>query len=294
MGRLMMKFWTLSLTLTAAAAGDLAAQTYLGPSPYLSRADSPYIPVLPVTFLDDFEDNRFDMPGVTGNGGIVVPGPITDSVDADDGLIDGFGTSGHTYFTGNGPAGLTFNFDATILGGLPTSVGVVWTDGEGNTSFEAFDASGASLGVHGPFSIADNKITGETAEDRFFGIDHTAGISAINIRNTAGGIEIDHLQFYAPGFLLTADQHAVAAGDPLILTTSGGMPGGTNLLAAVDVNGTPTFTRILISSFDSAGISTFAPTVPAGLSGLVVELLSIGFASSGTLQLSNIAEIDFL
>ncbi|MEP6656634.1 MAG: IPTL-CTERM sorting domain-containing protein [Betaproteobacteria bacterium] len=44
-------------------------------------------------------------------------------------------------------------------------------------------------------AIADASITGTTAEDRFFGVTNPGGISAIQISNTSGGIEVDHLQY---------------------------------------------------------------------------------------------------
>ena len=94
-----------------------------------------------------------------------------------------------------GAAGITFTFDATVLGHLPTQAGIVWTDGAGTTTFEAFGPGGVSLGQIGPVSIADGAITGETAEDRFFGVINAGGISAIHISNTSGGIEVDHLQY---------------------------------------------------------------------------------------------------
>jgi hypothetical protein len=36
---------------------------------------------------------------------------------------------------------------------------------------------------------------GETAEDRFFGVKDPRGIIAIKLSNSAGGIEVDHVQF---------------------------------------------------------------------------------------------------
>src|SRR4030095_13348976 len=69
------------------------------------------------------------------------------------------------------------------------------TDGEGTTLFEAFGPGGVPLGQIGPVAIADGSFSGTTAEDRFFGITNPAGISAIRISNTSGGIEVDHLQY---------------------------------------------------------------------------------------------------
>ena len=54
-----------------------------------------------------------------------------------------------------------------------------------------------SLGVIGPFDLGDAFNTGETAEDRFFGVSDAGGILAIRVANTnsSGGLEVDHVQF---------------------------------------------------------------------------------------------------
>src|SRR5213080_4377331 len=82
---------------------------------------------------------------------------LNGSVDADDGVIDGSGLAGDDWFFSPGSDGVTWTFDATVLGGLPTCVGVVWTDGAGPTTFEAFDANGVSLGTV-TANIADNSV----------------------------------------------------------------------------------------------------------------------------------------
>src|SRR5215475_10221716 len=49
--------------------------------------------------LETLEDALFNSPGVTrSTGSITNPGTITDSVDADDGNIDGSGLQGHSLF----------------------------------------------------------------------------------------------------------------------------------------------------------------------------------------------------
>lgn len=174
--------------------------TFTGPTPYLSRADSPFLAQINAgqMYLDDFECGVLSVPGVTPSAGSVVPPGfegLIDSVDADDGAIDGSGLGGHSFFSGDGATGITFTFNQTTLGAFPTQVGIVWTDGNGTTTFEAFDSIGGSLGTVGPVSIADGSNSGETAEDRFFGVTFAGGISAIKISNTSGGIEVDHLQF---------------------------------------------------------------------------------------------------
>ena len=172
----------------------------LGPTAYLSAADSPFAGgSFSYFYLENFEDHLLNVPGVTASaGGVtsVIFGPaIHDSVDVDDGAIDDSELKGDSYFSGNGAAGIKFTFDAGILGSLPTKAGIVWTDGFGTTTFEAFDQNGISLCTIGPVAIADGSFNGETAEDRFFGVTNAGGISAIFISNTAGGIEVDHLQY---------------------------------------------------------------------------------------------------
>ncbi len=190
--------WRLALLLPLAVASPAEAVTFFfEDTPYLSSADLPaglYAGGSP-TVLEDFEDGTLDF-GITVSGGRAIPPGRVDSVDADDGLIDGSGTDGRAWFIegGAGPAELVFT-----LPGLPTAAGIVWTDGDVNhiTFFEAFGPGMASLGVLGPFDLGDAFNTGETAEDRFFGVSDPDGILAIRLTNTnaSGGLEVDHVQF---------------------------------------------------------------------------------------------------
>lgn len=200
-----------SSSLAAAAAGLLmagfggmaqAAAINLGPSAYLSAADSPFTPAAYGYFhLEDFEDHAFNTPGVSASsGGVtsVVFGPqIHDSVDADDGSIDGSGLKGDSYFSSAGATGITFTFSALVLGALPTDVGIVWTDGGAGSSvtFRAYGANNEWLFTHTVSGFADGFNNGGTAEDRFFGVQNAAGVSAIFISTSSGGIEVDHLQY---------------------------------------------------------------------------------------------------
>jgi hypothetical protein len=143
------------------ATAHVGAQTFIGPTLYLSRNDSPFVASITAgtTYLETFESGALTTPGVTITGGsVITPSGITDCVDADDGAIDGSGTGGHSLF-GSGIAGITFTFDATALGDLPTQVGIVWTDGAGTTLFEAFGPGGVPLGQIGPVAIADGSIS---------------------------------------------------------------------------------------------------------------------------------------
>ena len=84
------------------------AQTFIGPLPYLSKNDSPFLASINAgtTLLETFESGALATPGVTASTGSAIgPGGLTDSVDGDDGSIDGSGTNGHSFFSGNGAAG---------------------------------------------------------------------------------------------------------------------------------------------------------------------------------------------
>jgi hypothetical protein len=192
----MKKVFTLSSIALLATTGF----TQIGPTPYLQSSDSPWAALIgnPGFYLEDFEDNALNTPGVTSDfGNPFGPSGIGDSVDGDDGNVDGSGTAGRSFFTGNAAQGIRFTFNSTILGGLPTHAGLVWTDGQiaGTTRFEAFDGSGASLGVI-TGNHADGNFGGGTAEDRFYGWVNAGGIGSIKMTHSGGGgLEVDHLQY---------------------------------------------------------------------------------------------------
>jgi hypothetical protein len=185
------------VTLSCASASHAAL---LGPTRYEQFSDSPFAGgSFDYFHLENFEDHLLNTPGVSADlGGVtsVLFGfGLTDSVDADDGTIDGSGLNGDSYFAPGIP-GIRFTFNASLLSGfLPNAVGIVWTDGGGLTSFKAFGPGGVDLGTIGPVNIADGSITGTTVEDNFFGIEGLGPIESILISNTAGGIEVDHLQY---------------------------------------------------------------------------------------------------
>lgn len=210
--------------LILALISTSAVAEYLGPLPYLafrnSSAGDSVSPFSKMVFkkfyLEDFEDGQLNTPGVsirelaTTNISLA----YSDSVDGDDGYIDGYATgSSRSLFSNFSLSSFTFDFSISELGGvLPTHVGVVWTDiGRNNggypsendiidnTTFEAFDSSGNSLGLIGPFSFGDRSIRRTTDEDRFLGVIHLEGISAIRISMPGkNNWEIDHLQYGFP------------------------------------------------------------------------------------------------
>ncbi|HEX2816099.1 MAG TPA: PEPxxWA-CTERM sorting domain-containing protein [Phenylobacterium sp.] len=179
--------------LLVAGSASSAYAGLIGPDVnYLSFADSPFAGLSFSYFhLDTFEPGS-SAPGATFSAGFIDgPGAEIDSVD-------GQGPNGHSLFSGNGAAGITFTFDKSVLGQLPTDAGIVWTDGDGpNRTFEAFDENGNSLGTiidSTPLFFSSGG-DGDFHNYRFFGATNAGGISSIFIANDGGGIEVDHLQY---------------------------------------------------------------------------------------------------
>lgn len=203
----------IALMLTSnTIAGEIGNFIFID-EPYLWSFDSPFDLNGPDSdfLLENFEDGFLNTTGLIGFGGEVRdPSNFTDSVDIDDGVIDGFGQEGHSYWAfadaENGPRA-RFEFDLKALGNFPTAVGLVWTDGNiiATTIFEAFGPDGKSLGVMEFFALGDGNGQGGTDEDRFMGVTFAGGISAIEIRADLGRIELDHVQYGefipAPGIL---------------------------------------------------------------------------------------------
>lgn len=195
----------------------------IGPLPYSGLAQSPFAG-LAGFHLEDFDDHALNTPGVTPSAG--APSTLSGFSGS---IIDQVGLSGgcniaacDTWFAASGNAGVTFTFNKAVLGALPTAAGLVWTDGAGTITFEAFDQNGQSLGTL-TGNDADGTFFGTIEEDRFFGATNPGGISAIHISNSSGGIEIDHLQFVvgeveipsgvpAPSALLLLGAGVMAAG----------------------------------------------------------------------------------
>jgi hypothetical protein len=182
-------------TPTAPGSGASAGPSFFGPTPYRSVADVPvgfYAGGVP-RFLEDFEDFSLSG-GVTASSGTPARGSFADSVDADDGSIDGSGQAGTSF--GHPSTGFPDFIDFTFTSPLPTAAGLVWTDSIGGTvSFAAFGPGMQSLGQIGPFTLVQPGTTGQTAEDRFFGVHNAGGILAIRIIDTARNFEVDHVQY---------------------------------------------------------------------------------------------------
>jgi hypothetical protein len=105
-----------------AAAPASAAPTLIGPTPYAGFPDSPFKGVsFSQFYLEDFESGQLGSPGVSASNntpgqslGMVSSGGTTDSVDAEDGAIDGLGRNGYSFGEPNnassGELGYTFEY----------------------------------------------------------------------------------------------------------------------------------------------------------------------------------------
>ncbi len=272
--------WSREDTRRTGSGASLGGGTFSGPTPYLSTANSPFLADINagMVYLETFECGKLTVPGVTIDGGTIIPPGFEgfiDSVDADDGVIDGSGLGGHSLF-GSGTPGITFTFSAATLGALPTRVGIVWTDGSGTTSFEVFDAMGGSLGTIGPVSIADGSFGGTTAEDNFFGVTFAGGISSIRISNTAGGIEVDHLQY---GLYTVTGTVCSGPTPPPTATTTPTVVAPTSTPTTVPPTATPTSVP---PTATLTPISVAGPAVPT-LSFPMLALLALGLAGAAIL-----------
>ena len=172
------------------------------PIPYLSIADSRFQGVAFPSYyhFEDWEDAELNTPGASSTSAAIGTGSLVDSVDGDDGVINGkclkkdnvVCVSG---FSGSGT--IDFTFDAAVLGALPTHVGIVWTDGAPmcDAIFEAYDAANVLIGTKTAAKVGDADNLGGVAEDRFFSVVHLAGVARIVVKSSAGGVEVDHLQY---------------------------------------------------------------------------------------------------
>ena len=199
----------ISVLATGMVSPARAAATFITSAPYAQFSDSPFLAIgNPNFYLETFEDGALNTPGATASAGFVAsPGVFTDSVDADDGVLDGTGNNGHSWYSGGAASSVSFTFDAGTLGQLPTHVGIVWTDvgnvpglplGFDNIAFRAFDQNDVLLGEIPFNNLGDGVATGGgSAEDRFFAAIFDGGIGRISITslNGSGDWEVDHLQY---------------------------------------------------------------------------------------------------
>jgi hypothetical protein len=188
-----------------------AGVVFLGPTPYLSAADSPF-DLSSKFYLEDFEDGALNTPGVSGRMSFYRGFPFVDSVDADDGAIDGFGNAGGSVRALDGictntippicSTSVLFEFSDDAFGQLPNAVGLAWTDGLPSDTFTlaVYGRDGLLVDAAIYSGLGDERGTdddGLTGEDRFFGAIYGPGIGYVFIRQRGldGYFEFDHLQY---------------------------------------------------------------------------------------------------
>jgi len=127
-----------------------------------------------------------------------------------------------------------------------------------------------------------------SADGRFFGFESGADNLVSGDTNRVADIFLS-----GPFLTLEADPPDPPSGVTLTFMTWTGQPSGNALLAAVDVNGAPTFLPVDFGNFDGGGRWTVTATVPSGLSGLVVTFSTFGFVPTGKIEESNRAAVAF-
>lgn len=197
--------------------------------PYLSASDSPFFQGIQAgtILLEDFEDQQLNTPNVISwdnpriqsnqDGWVVLSNQQGSSfralgntlnvfsVDADDGLNDGFqGLAGNTWTaidvsTQQLFGRMEFRFQRDPLGRLPTYVGWVVTDvlaPDYPVEFGAWDAVPGTNWWNDTSYDARNwrpfDHFGDTRSHRFFGIYSDTGIERIVLENVK---QLDHLQY---------------------------------------------------------------------------------------------------
>jgi hypothetical protein len=177
-------------------AGVSAASGVFGS--YLGAGDSPFS--APV--IEDFEDGSLNTPGIAlSSGSVLGPGPLTDSVDEDDGSIDGNGNGGHSWYV----ASETFT---ARFAAIPYGAGLVVTDigfpsdpsaplGFARVEVKGYDGFGALIDTLVVDPFGDGAADGGTKEDVFFGFTSLNGVSRIDVLVGSADWELDHVQYEA-------------------------------------------------------------------------------------------------
>ena len=192
-----------------AAYAVVPTQTLYEPTPYRSFAHSPFSALTASSYfhLEKFEIRDLRTPGYSSptSGFIASADLLTDSVDADDGSIDGLGRAGQSWYSADMTNTITFVFSASVLGTLPTHAGIVWTDvgvvnsgttGITDVTFIAYRADDTVIGQVTGLDLGDGSASGGTTEDRFFGAYSADGIARIEISvSNSDDWEVDHLQY---------------------------------------------------------------------------------------------------
>ena len=185
--------------ILASTRSSLGAATTGVTTPYFSTANSPLVTSSAGYQVETFEPTSPSLAtlGVTlttVNPSSVVQG---ESVDADDGIIDGSGATGHSLAepTTANATGATFTFNNLIIGAYPKSAAVAVTAYNGaNLIFTVYDTS---MNVSGTDTLTNVSTSTPTNDDFLFWGSDPAGIGAISVssNNAFTFLFLDHLQY---------------------------------------------------------------------------------------------------
>ena len=182
------------VTVESGFSLDIPSYDFRGLSATVPAAGQTYF------FLEDIQDGQFDVPGATltssqvrtnnGRNGSTNSGGNADSIDEDDGSVDGS--------VGNPRGGIRFgtrvDFSIGVLGQLPNHVGYALAGDSPTVSITAFNSSDVQLGT--VTATADVRAA-------FVGLTTTEGISYV----TLTGTETDHFQY---GYLAVPEPSTTA------------------------------------------------------------------------------------
>lgn len=143
----------------------------------------------------------------------------------------------------------------------------------------------SSLGAETAFASLGASISPDGRFVSFYGVD------ASLVPGDTNGWEDVFL--HGPFLTLDADPPAVGPGATLTLTTNWGLPFGAALLAVTGLDGTPMFLPVTFGTFDAVGTWTLVSTVPSGLSGHFVNLISYGLVPNTSAKRSNEVVVTF-
>jgi hypothetical protein len=198
--------------------------------PYTSKNDSPFKSLESTGtyfYIEDFEDGVADTPGLTiDKGAVLSTGPNVDSVDQDDGLLDGSGSKGKSWLS-TYDKDLVFSFNKDLLSGkYPNHAGLVFTDTYPTTlllTLEAYGVDGKVVGKMGPMTLGDSTTyAGQTLDDKFIGFKSKVEIKAIAIKAERGNYELDHVQYGYGKVVASSSPTSVSGASPDIKVSATG------------------------------------------------------------------------
>lgn len=199
------KAWVAGLFLAFVAAVFSSVRTTTAAaitgvtSGYLQTSNSPLVIGSAGYKLDAFEPSSPSLAtlGVslsTLNGSSVT---TTNSVDGDDGSVDGSGATGHSLnvITAGGATGATFTFNNITIGAYPKSAAVAVT--AANASLLTFTTYDTFNAVSGTYNLSGVGTSSATSDDFLFWASDPAGITAISVtsNSAATSMFLDHLQY---------------------------------------------------------------------------------------------------